>query len=68
MEQLSLCSQVLLLPLGIPPMPAPARTTQSLTQDSEIWTALTTADVGNVIQGQGVSNHQVLPISAAQHV
>ena len=31
---------------------------------------LTTTDVGNVTQGQGqgVSDHQLLPISGAQHV
>ena len=34
--QLSRYSQVLLLPLGVPPMPALACSTQSLAQDSEI--------------------------------
>ena len=28
---------------------------------------LTTTDAGNVTQGQGVPDHQVLPISGAQH-
>ena len=37
-------------------------------QDSEIWRLLTTADVGNVTHGQGVPDHQVLPIGGAQHV
>ena len=43
--QLSHCSQVPLL-LGVPPMPAPARPTQSLSRGSEVWRVLTT-NVGN---------------------
>ena len=35
-------SQVLLLPLGIPPMPALACFTQTLPQESEVWRVLTT--------------------------
>ena len=52
---LSLISEVLLLPLGIPPTPAPACSTRSLSQDSGVWRVLTTADVGNATQGQGQS-------------
>ena len=32
-----------------------------------IWRVLTTTDVGNVTQGQGVLDHHVLPISGVQH-
>ena len=32
-----LCSQLLLRPLGVPPMPAPACSTRRLSQDSEDW-------------------------------
>ena len=63
----SLRSQGLLLPLGVPRMPAPVCSTPKLSQYSGVWGVLTTADVGNVTQGQGVPDHQVLPISAAQH-
>ena len=64
---LSRYSQLLLLPVGVPPMPAPARSTQSLSQGCGVWRVLTTTDKGNVTQGQGVPDHQVLPISHAQH-
>ena len=63
--QLSRCSQVLLLPLGATPMPAPACSTQSLCPDSEGWTVLNTTDVGRVTWGQRVPDHQMLPISGA---
>ena len=63
--QLSLCSQVLPLPLGAPPsMLAAACCTQSL---SGVWRVLITTDVGNITQGQGVPDHQVLPFIGAQH-
>ena len=59
MGQLSLCSQVLLLPLGVPRMPAPACFTFSLSQDSEARRVPTiTTAVGNVTQGQGVPDHR----------
>ena len=52
MGQLSLCSQVLLLPLGVPIL---ART--CFAQSHEVWRVLnTTADVGNATQGQGTQN------------
>ena len=54
------------LPLGVPPVQPPC-SIQRLSQDSEVWMALTTTDVGNVTQDQGVVDHQVLPISGAQH-
>ena len=41
-----LCSQVLLLPLGVPSMPVPACLTQSLSQDSENRRVLTSTGVG----------------------
>ena len=69
MGQLYLCSQVLLVtPRGVrPAAPAVPHTTSS--QDGEIWRGLiTTSDVENVTQGQGVPDHQVSPISGAQHV
>ena len=50
--QLSHYSQVLLLPLGVPP--TLARPTQSLSQSCGVWRVLTTTDVGNLTQGQGV--------------
>ena len=58
-----LCSQMLLLPLGVPPMPVPACLT--CCHDTEVCRVLTTTDVRNVSQGQGVPDHQVLPISGA---
>ena len=58
----------LLLPLDVPPMPTPACSPQSLSQDSESWRVFNTTDVGNAKRGQGVPDHQVLPISGAQHV
>ena len=37
--------------------------------DGEVWSVLTTtSDGGNVTQGQGVPDHQVLPIGGVQHV
>ena len=52
-RQLSHCSQMLLLPLGILPLPAPACVTFSQSQDHEIWRVLfLTRDVGNARQGQ----------------
>ena len=65
--QLSRYSQVLLLPLGAPRMPVLACPIRRLSQDSEVWRVLTT-DVGNVTEGQGVPDHQALPISGAQDV
>ena len=62
-----LCSQVLLLPLGVSPMPAPARFLRSFPQDREVWRVLTTTSyVGNVTQGHGVADPQVFHISGAQ--
>ena len=58
MGHLSLYSQVLLLPLGIPPMSALAGFRFSRSHDSEAWRVLTTtADVGTVSQGQGALDH-----------
>ena len=54
--QLSLCSYVLLLPLGIPPMPALAHSMQNLSQYSGVWRVLATTDLGNATQGQGCQN------------
>ena len=51
--RVSLCSQVLLLPLGVPPMAALASSTQNPSQDSGIWRVLTITNMGNVTQGQG---------------
>ena len=53
--------QMLLLPLGIPPIPLPACSTQNWSH-SELWRVLATTNMGNVTQG-----HHVLPISDAQH-
>ena len=52
---LSGCSQMLLLPLGVPPTPAPVCFTHSHSHDSEIRRVFTTSDVGNVTQGPGGS-------------
>ena len=52
MGQLSLCSQVLLLPLGV-------LRPVSHSHDSEVWTLLTTSDVRNVPQGQGSGSSSV---------
>ena len=41
------------LPLSVPPMPAPARLTFSHSQDKEVWWGPNTNDVGNVTPGQG---------------
>ena len=49
--QLSLCSEVLLLSFGVPPMPPPACFTLSHSHDSKVWRVLATTDVGNVTQG-----------------
>ena len=65
---LSRYSHVLLLPIGVPPMLAPAYSTQSVAQDNEVWRVLTTTDVGNLIHSQRFPDHQVLPISGEQHV
>ena len=51
-------SQLLLLPLGVPPMPVPACSTQKSFQDREVWRVLTTTGVGNVTPSS---------ISSAQH-
>ena len=41
---------------------------QSLPHNRETWRVLaTTSDVGNVTQGPGVPDHQVLPIGGARH-
>ena len=45
-EKLSLCPEVLLVPLGVPPTPAPACFTLSCSQDSEMRRVPTTTDVG----------------------
>ena len=50
------CPQVLFLPLAV-----------SCSNDSEVCRELTTTDVQHVTQGPGVTGHQVLPISGAQH-
>ena len=52
-RQLFHYSQLLLLPMGVPPMLAPACSTQRLSQDCEVWRVLTTTQVGNVTQGHG---------------
>ena len=44
-DQLSRYLELLILPLGVPPTPAPACFTQILSQDSEVYRALTTTDV-----------------------
>ena len=62
--QLSLFSQIMLLPPGVPPMPALACFKSSY---SEVWRVLTTTNVGNVTQGQWVPDHQMFCISDAQH-
>ena len=49
---------------AVPPIPAPARFIRSLSQDGEVWS---TATCGDVIQTQGVPEHQMLPISGVQH-
>ena len=59
--------QVLLLRLGVRPMWALACSTQSLSQDGGLCRVLTTTNVGNVTQGQGVPDHQALSISGSQH-
>ena len=54
--ELCLCSQGLLLPLGVPPTPAPAYLTFSLSHEKEVWRVpTTTSDVGNVTRRQGPS-------------
>ena len=58
-EQLSLCSQGLLLPLGVVPTLAPTCRMFGHSHDSEIWWVLATIDLGNVIQGQGVPDPAV---------
>ena len=63
---MSLCSQVLLLPLGVP-MPLLACFTPKYFQDSQIWRVLTTTDVGNGTQGQGFRNTKSYPSNGAQH-
>ena len=55
------------LPLGVCPMRSPACLTCSHSHESEVWRVLTTTDVENVTQGQGVPDHQVLPITGLQH-
>ena len=44
-------------------MPAPACTTQGLSQGSRVWMW----DVGNVTQGWGLPDHKVVTIGCAQH-
>ena len=51
-QKVSLYSQVLLLPIGVPPMAAPAML-HLQSHDREVWRALTTTDVGNVTQARG---------------
>ena len=56
--QLSLCSQV--------PLPwCPSHVGASILHG--VWRVLTAADVGKATQQQGVPDHQVLPITGAQH-
>ena len=40
-------------PVGVPPTPAPACLPSSHSQDSEVWSVLTTTDVGNALAGAG---------------
>ena len=68
---------MLLLPLGVLSMPVPACGTENLSQDRHAsekifpntveFEVLTTTDVGYVMKGQEVPDHQILPISGAQH-
>ena len=54
-------------PLASLPYPRQQRSAQSLCQGSGVWRVLTTtSDVETVTQGQGVPDHQMLPISGAQ--
>ena len=52
------------LPLGVSPMLAQKCFTFS--HSHEVWRVLTTTDVGNVTQGQGVPDFRVLHFSGAQ--
>ena len=45
-----------------------ACSTGSFSQDSKIWRVLTTTNVRNIAQGQGVPEHKASPISCVQHV
>ena len=47
-----LCSQVLPLPRGVPPTPAPACGTQSLSPDGDVQRVLPITGVGHATQGQ----------------
>ena len=66
--QLSRYSQMLLLPLGYLPCWRQQCSTQSVSQHCEVWRVFTATDVENVKKGQGVPDHQLLPISGTQHV
>ena len=57
---------VLLQPLGVPSMPPPRCFRQSPSRNSEGCRGLSTIDVGNATQGQGVPDHQMLPIGGMQ--
>ena len=57
--QWPLCSQALLLPPGVPPVAAQACFTQSLAQGRGFWRGLTTPDVGDGTEGQGVPDRRV---------
>ena len=67
--QFSLCSQALLLPLGVPPTTRRWQCSpQGLPRESGFWRVPITAnDAGNVPQGPGVPEHQVLSVGGAQH-
>ena len=57
-----------LLTNGVPPLPAPACFTRSLSQNSEGWRVLTvTMDARTKTQGEGVPDHQPVHISGALH-
>ena len=65
--QLSLCSPVLFLTLGLPPTLRQQCFAFSLSHISEVWRVLTATDVGNTTPGHS-SDYQVLHISGAQHL
>ena len=56
--QWPLCAQALLLPLGVPPTPAPHTTSFPRRGVWRVHT--TTSDVSNATQGRGVLDHQAL--------
>ena len=46
----------------LPPMPAPARSAQSLSGHHRVWSLLTTSNVGNIKQGQGFQITKCYPL------